>query len=234
LRYYYCCTMTRSSPTHFTPTRLLALLLLGAVTVSSGVLAAPASSSMNSGPFLTGVARPEGLQSRSSLEQGSLLDVQRRGVEHVNLVPRAGDLWSTWQRLHNLMERGNLNQKEVEALNRDIDEVLKAERECLSKLDRPEVFGDLHKPEARQALFHTVRAISEDMREIVAGSVYVVGSHYVTSQEILQIARENYDRALSYFPEGTEKTHITKKMSEAQTVRRSYSFMFASPGGQRQ
>ncbi|KAJ3818746.1 hypothetical protein F5880DRAFT_1598212 [Lentinula raphanica] len=79
------------TPTRFTPTRVLALLLLGAATVSSGVFAAPTTSSINSGRSSTGVARSEGLQSRSSPEQGSLLDVQRRGVEHVNLVPRVDD-----------------------------------------------------------------------------------------------------------------------------------------------
>ncbi|KAJ3767425.1 hypothetical protein FB446DRAFT_820358 [Lentinula raphanica] len=82
--------MARSTP-RYTPTRVLALLLLGAATVSSGVFAAPTTASMNSGLSSTGVARPEGLQSRSSPEQGSLLDVQRRGVEDVNLVPRADE-----------------------------------------------------------------------------------------------------------------------------------------------
>ncbi|KAJ3768140.1 hypothetical protein FB446DRAFT_792539 [Lentinula raphanica] len=80
--------MTRSiSP------RVLAVLLLGAA-ISSSVLAAP---TMNSSPFLSGA---RGLQSRSSVpEQGSLSDFQRRGVEHVNLVPRtqenAGEHGST-------------------------------------------------------------------------------------------------------------------------------------------
>ncbi|KAJ3754038.1 hypothetical protein EV360DRAFT_87224 [Lentinula raphanica] len=87
------------TPTRFTPTRVLALLLLGAATVSSGVLAAP-TSSINSGLSSTGVARSEGVQSRSSPEQGSLLDVQRRGVEHVNLVPRVDDDTRTYKVLH--------------------------------------------------------------------------------------------------------------------------------------
>ncbi|KAJ3818129.1 hypothetical protein F5880DRAFT_1511219 [Lentinula raphanica] len=81
------------TPTRFTPTRVLALLLLGAATVSSGVFAAPTTPSIrNSGLSSTGEARPaKGLQSRSSPEQGSLLDVQRRGDEHVNLVARMND-----------------------------------------------------------------------------------------------------------------------------------------------
>ncbi|KAJ3766780.1 hypothetical protein FB446DRAFT_368173 [Lentinula raphanica] len=80
--------------TRFTPNRLLALLLLGAATVSSGVLAAP-TSSMNSGLSSTGVAEPQSPQSRTSPEQGSLSDVQRQGVEHANLVPPAGEGTST-------------------------------------------------------------------------------------------------------------------------------------------
>ncbi|KAJ3819452.1 hypothetical protein F5880DRAFT_1616453 [Lentinula raphanica] len=78
--------MIRSTPT----SRSLALLLLAAATVSSGILAAPTTSSRSSALHSTGV---EGLQFRSSPEQGSLLDVQRQGVEpYVNLVPRTDTL----------------------------------------------------------------------------------------------------------------------------------------------
>ncbi|KAJ3725731.1 hypothetical protein C8R42DRAFT_639548 [Lentinula raphanica] len=77
--------MTRS--THSTPTRTLALLLLGAA-ISSGVVAAPTPSPMSSSALST---RAQNLQSRSSPpEQGLVSDLQRRGVENVKLVSRTG------------------------------------------------------------------------------------------------------------------------------------------------
>ncbi|KAJ3767430.1 hypothetical protein FB446DRAFT_793204 [Lentinula raphanica] len=78
--------MTRS--THSTPTRTLALLLLGAA-ISSGVVAAPTPSPMSSSALST---RAQNLQSRSSPpEQGLVSDLQRRGVENVKLVSRTGE-----------------------------------------------------------------------------------------------------------------------------------------------
>ncbi|KAJ3719894.1 hypothetical protein C8R42DRAFT_722577 [Lentinula raphanica] len=74
--------MTRS-----TPSRALALVLFGAA-ISSGVLAAPTPSPMNSGSLSTGA---QGAHHRSSLlDQKSLSVLERREVEHVNLVPRTG------------------------------------------------------------------------------------------------------------------------------------------------
>ncbi|KAJ3762884.1 hypothetical protein EV360DRAFT_66753 [Lentinula raphanica] len=74
--------MTRS-----TPSRALALVLFGAA-ISSGVLAAPTPSLMNSGSLSTGA---QGSHHRSSLlDQRSLSVLEHREVEHVNLVPRTG------------------------------------------------------------------------------------------------------------------------------------------------
>ncbi|KAJ3757273.1 hypothetical protein EV360DRAFT_84156 [Lentinula raphanica] len=67
--------------------RVLALLLLGAA-ISSGVLSAPTLPPLSSSPKFSTEVQP--VQSRSSPDQGSLLGLQRRDVEHANLnVPRS-------------------------------------------------------------------------------------------------------------------------------------------------
>ncbi|KAJ3818445.1 hypothetical protein F5880DRAFT_1599743 [Lentinula raphanica] len=97
--------MTRNS-THSNPTRTLALLLLGAA-ISSGVVAAPTPSLMSSSALST---RAQNLQSRSSPpEQGLVLDLQRRGVEHVKLVSRTGETGQDQKGLNKAFRNLNLN-----------------------------------------------------------------------------------------------------------------------------
>ncbi|KAJ3768360.1 hypothetical protein FB446DRAFT_751960 [Lentinula raphanica] len=218
--------MTRSSPTHFTPTQVIALLLLGAATASSGVLAAPTAPPMNSGLSSTGVARPEGQQSCSFLKQGSLLDVQHRGVEHVsNLVPRGPDPLSDEDMMANLCNvigretffnilRNNLGSPS--AAIRDI--VLNQLNEAKSFLDRmpPAPNTDA---ERQRVLGENLVRIPELIRIIQSATEFVREfSNSRFAEQGLPIAEANYRRALAYFPPGPHRSDAEQAMRDARAA----------------
>ncbi|KAJ3971891.1 hypothetical protein EV361DRAFT_181109 [Lentinula raphanica] len=224
------------TPTRFTPTRVLALLLLGAATVSSGVLAAP-TSSMNSGLSSTGVARSEGLQSRSSPEQGSLLDVQRRGVEHVNLVPRVDDD-RTYKVLHDdkgllIIECPDGRVVEIQRPKntespKNSEQVEKDIQEGHAKLEE---YRNRAATTSKPALFRTDPAVAGEIRIIVSDSIEIVGCPLaVASEAFVQSAKDNYREALEYLSENPMQKFIAEyRMSQFQKKRSTLSH-----GGQRQ
>ncbi|KAJ3725746.1 hypothetical protein C8R42DRAFT_659016 [Lentinula raphanica] len=244
--------MTRS-----TPTRLLTLLLLGAATVSSGVLAAPTTSSMNSGPLLTGVAQPEGLQTRSSPEQGSLFkNIQCQGVEHVNLVPRADE------------ELPTLAEIEAYIALVDNEEDLKKYQKTLARLDQDRVEAharaqssprrletvdaqferDILKSLIRESvILHSLKAAVRDGTFLshqgaynsnpIAVEEWLLRTEYIVStlslsQPVIERAGKVHDEWLELCPNEAEKTAARERMQTAQRQRQLHST--SSPGGQRQ
>ncbi|KAJ3819450.1 hypothetical protein F5880DRAFT_1704998 [Lentinula raphanica] len=226
--------MTRSSPT-----QVIALLLLGAATASSGVLAAPTAPPMDSGLSSTGVARPEGQQSCSFLKQGSLLDVQHRGVEHVsNLVPRAPDPLSDEDMMADLCNlmgpetflnilRNNHGSPVANVLR---DMSLVPLNEAKSFLDtmppapntdaeRQRVLGEnlVHIPQ----LIWIIQSATDFIRSF---------SNSRFAEQGLPIAEENYRRALAYFPPGKHRSDAEKAMRDARAAAERQSH--GTPGRQ--
>ncbi|KAJ3725736.1 hypothetical protein C8R42DRAFT_415354 [Lentinula raphanica] len=203
------------TPTRFTPTRVLALLLLGAATVSSGVFAAPTTPSIrNSGLSSTGEARPvKGLQSRSSPEQGSLLDVQRRGDEHVNLVPQTND---------DLSSHEEHIESPSERFNRDAEDAISKGRAKLEECS--EKAAGTTKP----TLFRTDPAVAQEIVLIAKKAAIIVCCSY-TSPANVQHAEKIHRDALEYYPDGPEKDGAKDLMSLARRVHST-----PSHGGQRQ
>ncbi|KAJ3971889.1 hypothetical protein EV361DRAFT_1033437 [Lentinula raphanica] len=232
--------------TRFTPTQLLALLLLGAATVSSGVLAAPTTSSMNSGPLLTGVAQPEGLQSHSSPGQGSLLDVKRRGIEYANLVPRAPDLnqeqkQELFNALVNIMGlsglggRNGIVIKFMELLSlddmvHDLQTSLNKDKETLDifALGFYDQIAEFHRP---RDVYDRFKGRLESIR---VNAEILVSLPFTVSPEMTRLAVENHRKCLSYYPDEEVKRTAAQRVSDAvagQQQRQSHST--ASTVGQR-
>ncbi|KAJ3752516.1 hypothetical protein EV360DRAFT_88673 [Lentinula raphanica] len=206
--------MTRSSPTHFTPTQVIALLLLGAATASSGVLAAPTAPPMNSGLSSTG---------------GSLLDVQHRGVEHVsNLVPRAPDPLSDEDMMANLCNvigpetflnilRNNHGSPSANA---------KAIRDMiLVPLNEAKSFLETMPPapntdaERQRVLGENLVRIPQLIRIIQWATDFIRSfSNSRFAEQALPIAEENYLRALAYFPPGKHRSDAEKAMRDARAA----------------
>ncbi|KAJ3832882.1 hypothetical protein F5878DRAFT_633987 [Lentinula raphanica] len=208
--------MTRSSPTHFTPTQVIAL--------SSGVLATPTAPPMNSGLSSTGVARPEGQQSCSFLKQGSLLDVQHRGVEHVsNLVPRAPDPLSDEDMMTNLcnvigpetfLNILRNNHGSPSAAIRDMILVPLNEAKSLLETMPPAPNTDA---ERRRVLGENLVRIPQLIRIIQSATNFVRSfSNSRFAEQALPIAQENYLRALAYFPPGKHRSDAEKAMRDAR------------------
>ncbi|KAJ3752153.1 hypothetical protein EV360DRAFT_89027 [Lentinula raphanica] len=188
--------------TRFTPTRVLALLLLGAASVSSGVFAAPTSTPlMNSGLSLTGVAQSEGLRSRSPPEQGSLLDVRRRGVEHV--APRADetDEWyASLVRFYNAAVSSPGSSSKA-GLRKELQKTIRVMHPASMEVIEEQIKDD---GDSLLILSLTHR-VETDPRPL--------------SHEILEDAERNFHESLKYFPLGEEKTVVENWMPSAPLVR---------------
>ncbi|KAJ3766783.1 hypothetical protein FB446DRAFT_823904 [Lentinula raphanica] len=236
--------MIRSTPT----SRSLALLLLAAATVFSGVLAAPTTSSMNSGPLLTRVAQLEGLQTRSSPEQGSLFkNIRCQGVEHVNFVPRA--------------ELPTLQELDFKIVlhSDDNEEDLKKYQKTLARLDHDRVEAHARAQSSPRRL-ETVDAQFErdilqsliresDMLHSLKAAVrggflsrqgpydynpiavkeWLLRTEYIP---VIERAGKVHDEWLELCPNEAEKTAAGARMQTAQRQRQLHSTL--SPGGQRQ
>ncbi|KAJ3752518.1 hypothetical protein EV360DRAFT_88675 [Lentinula raphanica] len=227
--------MTRS-----TPTRLLTLLLLGAATVSSGVLAAPTTSSMNSGPLLTGVAQPEGLQTRSSPEQGSLFkNIRCQGVEHVNLVPRADEELPTLAEIEAYMalidneEDFKKYQKTLARLDHDRVEAHARAQSSPRRLETVDAQfeRDIMKSLIRESvILHSLKAAVRDgalSRQVAydfdptAVEEWLLRTEYIVStlslsQPVIERAGKVHNEWLEFCPNEAEKTAAGERMQTAQ------------------
>ncbi|KAJ3766779.1 hypothetical protein FB446DRAFT_368144 [Lentinula raphanica] len=221
--------------TRFTPTRVLTLLLLGAATVSSGVLAAPTSTPlMNSGLSLTGVAQSEGLRSRSPPEQGSLLDVQRRGVEHVAPQADETDEWyASLVRFYNAAVSSPGSSSKA-ALRKELQKTIRVMHPASMEVIEEQIKDDgdsllilslTHRvetdPRVRQ------RRVFNDagfqLRCILMRAKLALDARQPLSHEILKDAERNFHESLKYFPNGEEKTVVENWMRTHQTQRQSQS-----------
>ncbi|KAJ3752517.1 hypothetical protein EV360DRAFT_88674 [Lentinula raphanica] len=193
--------MIRSTPT----SRSLALLLLAAATVSSGVLAAPTTSSRSSALHSTGV---EGLQFRSSpSEQGSLLDVQRQGVEpYVNLVPRTDTLGlrDARTRTTGTVAMGNLCMIFDSWLNTSHDEqnrlVLQVHEDHSFLLQLGSAGN------SPQSVFESNKSRLEEILKTAEKAIAaaIPGNLFIT-------AIENHENSLKFFPESDEKSAAKRR-----------------------
>ncbi|KAJ3775374.1 hypothetical protein FB446DRAFT_725207 [Lentinula raphanica] len=214
--------------------RVLALLLLGA-TISSGVLAAPTTSSMNSSPL------SQALQSCSPLpEQDSLLDVQRPGaIEYVNLVHRAEERAQALERLRTLglaysrladarehlrdyayehaQARAEMSQNhdhpgddhELSATVPPDTQRLYDDKSFLLRLEHASADGRrVNTPAQRQALFLRNQ---NKLRHIISRAEAAVNSAS-PSLSLIELASENHRNCLTYFPSGYEKNAAGQRM----------------------
>ncbi|KAJ3725743.1 hypothetical protein C8R42DRAFT_639560 [Lentinula raphanica] len=193
--------------TRFTPTRLLTLLLLGAATVSSGVLAAPTTSSMDSALSSTGATLG--------------------GVEHVNLAPRADDSIPA----NAIALQFRAARTDPEGFNVDVGKMLKSGSDILGILHHPDrPFGDTNRPEVRQALFNHDPNIRNLIRDILETSILVVASPHASPENVRR-ADLTFQAALAYLPTGDEKSTIELTMNNSR-LHRPHST--ATSAGQRQ
>ncbi|KAJ3766777.1 hypothetical protein FB446DRAFT_757118 [Lentinula raphanica] len=188
---------------------------------------------MNSSLLSTGVVQPE--QSRSTYVQGSLLDIERRGVEDVNLVPQADKekLKELFAKLldHNNAPLDAASRREFDHLTN----ILLSEDESVLSLGIPSNYrGQVATPADRQRLYVERNDVRADINAIIDDSEAVAACPHVISQAFLRRAKQIHDKALDFLSDGA-KDAAREKMSEAQTARqKDLATHIDSPRRQRQ
>ncbi|KAJ3752154.1 hypothetical protein EV360DRAFT_75610 [Lentinula raphanica] len=183
------------TPTRFTPTRVLALLLLGAATVSFGVLAAPTTSSMDSDLFLTGLAPPGGSKPPLvSHDGGSLIGLIDRRIQENKL---------------------KATEKYFVRFTRLLDAALQQEKFDIHQLI-PEHYGKIKTDEDRQNLFRHDPDVEKAIRTILKDSVEVVRFREMTRDDFVARAEANHRDALAFLPDGLGKVAAKQEMTDAQ------------------
>ncbi|KAJ3725740.1 hypothetical protein C8R42DRAFT_415488 [Lentinula raphanica] len=184
------------TPTRFTPTRVLALLLLGAATVSFGVLAAPMTSSMDSDLFLTRLAPPGGSKPPLvSHDGGSLIGLIDRRIQENNL---------------------KATEQYFVRFTRLLDAALQQEKFDIHQLI-PEHYGKIKTDEDRQNLFRHDPDVEKAIWTILKDSVKVVRFRDMTPRDdFVARAEANHRDALAFLPDGLGKVAAEQEMTDAQ------------------